>query len=365
VKVLVLAGGDSNEREVSLNSGAAICRALIRLGHEVRALDPGTGQPLIDSSGRLLLEGGQAPYDTPAIVAPEPAALVTAISNQYGDADVVFLALHGGRGENGSIQNLLELAGKKYTGSNMTASAVAMDKALSKRVMASIGVPTPEWGLYRLTGEFDPDAIAADVKERFEMPLILKPNDGGSTIGLVKVTEAVKLPDAVRQCAEHTREILVERYVAGRELTVSVFDGRAYPVVEIKAKSGLYDYEAKYTKGKSEYFAPADIPPEMSSNLQDAAVRLVDAIGCTGLVRVDFMADHQGRFFCLELARSDGGEMRGDRFRSSGFDDAGVRAEAVTVDHEETEAPRPHIRPRFNTYRIRIDPVGRTEQRVP
>jgi len=301
VKVVVLAGGDSNEREVSLNSGAAICRALMRLGHEVRALDPGTGLPLIDSNGRLLLEGGQAPYDTPAVVAPEPGALVTAITNEYGDADVVFLALHGGRGENGSIQNLLDLAGKKYTGSGMTASAVAMDKALSKRVMASIGVPTPEWELYRLRGKFDPDTIAAEISQRFEMPVILKPNDGGSTIGLVRVTEAARLPEAVRQCAEHTREILVERYIAGRELTVSVFDGRAYPVVEIKAKSGLYDYEAKYTKGKSEYIAPADIRPDRSRNLQDAAVRLVEAIGCTGLVRVDFVADRQGRFFCLEL----------------------------------------------------------------
>jgi len=301
VKVLVLAGGDSNEREVSLNSGAAICRALMRLGHEVQALDPGTGLPLIDSDGQLLLEGGQAPYDKPAVVAPEPGALVTAMANEYGDVDVVFLALHGGRGENGSIQNLLGLAGKKYTGSGMTASAVAMDKALAKRVMASIGVPTPEWGLYRLKGNFDPDTIAAEISQRFETPLILKPNDGGSTIGLVKVTDVAGLPEAVRRCAEHTREILVERYIAGREMTVAVFERQAYPVVEIKAKSGLYDYEAKYTKGKSEYIAPADISPDLSRHLQDAAVRLVDAVGCTGLVRVDFMADHEAGFFCLEV----------------------------------------------------------------
>jgi D-alanine-D-alanine ligase len=301
MKVLVLAGGDSNERAVSLNSGAAICQALMRLGHEVKALDPGTGQPLIDAKGRLLIEGGQAPYDVASVAAARPGALVTVMASDYSDVDVVFLALHGGRGENGSIQNLLDLAGKKYTGSGMTASTVAMDKDITKRLMVSVGIPTPAWGLYRLSGAFDAAEIASEVLQHLTPPLIIKPNDGGSTIGLVKVPAPGGLPEAISRCAEHTREILVEKYIPGRELTVTVFDGKAYPVVEIRPKSGLYDYEAKYTKGKSEYLAPAEIDAAVSSGLKDAAVRLFDMIGCVGLTRVDFILDERGEFFCLEI----------------------------------------------------------------
>lgn len=301
MKVLVLVGGDSNERAVSLNSGAAICKALLKLGHEVQALDSGTGQSLIDAKGRLLLEGGRAPYDTPSIVSYEPGALVKSMTTDYRDVDVVVLALHGGKGENGSIQNLLDLAGKKYTGSGMTASAVAMDKALAKRVMASVNVPTPEWRLFRLAAGQSQESIARQIGESLDLPLIVKPNDGGSTIGLTKVTEKSQLPEAVRQCVAHSREILVERFIPGRELTVTVFDSRAYPLVEIKPKSGLYDYEAKYTKGKSEYIAPADVPVRLAREMQAAAVAVFDAIGCAGLSRVDFILDPEDRFYCLEI----------------------------------------------------------------
>jgi D-alanine-D-alanine ligase len=301
VKILVLAGGDSNERAVSLNSGAAICQALMRLGHEVKALDPGTGQPLVDNQGRLLIDGGRAPYEMASVKTPEPGALVTAMASDYSDVEVVFLALHGGRGENGSIQNLLDLAGRKYTGSGMTASAVSMDKALTKGLMVSVGIPTPPWEIFRLGDDFDPDKMATHIAQRLSPPLIIKPNDGGSTIGLVKVNSQIEVAEALRECARHTREILVEAYIPGRELTVTVFDGRAYPVVEIKPKSGLYDYEAKYTKGKSEYIAPAEIDPAIAALLQSAAVQLFNVIGCVGLTRVDFILNEHADFFCLEI----------------------------------------------------------------
>ena len=301
MKVLVLVGGDSNERAVSLNSGAAICKALMKLGHEVKALDSGTGQSLIDGDGRLLLEGGQAPYDVASIVAPEPGALVTSFATDYRDVDVVFLALHGGKGENGTIQNLLELAGKKYTGSCMAASAVAMDKALAKRLMVAAGVPTPEGRMFRLSSEITPELVARQIADSLTLPLIVKPNDGGSTIGLTKVTEKSQILEAVKQCAVHSREVLAERYIPGRELTVTVFDGRAYPIVEIRPKSGLYDYEAKYTKGKSEYIAPADVPADIAGRIRQAAVAVFDVIGCRGLARVDFILEPDGSFYCLEI----------------------------------------------------------------
>jgi D-alanine-D-alanine ligase len=301
VKVLVLVGGDSDERAVSLNSGAAICKALMQLGHEVRALDSGTGQSLIDSDGRLLLEGGKAPYEAASITVAEPGALVTSFASDYSDVDVVFLALHGGKGENGTIQNLLELAGKKYTGSGMAASALAMDKALAKRLMAAAGVPVPEGRMFRLSSDLTPEQVARKIGEMVPLPLIVKPNDGGSTIGLTKVIDKSQLSEAVKKCALHSREVLAERFIPGRELTVTVFDGRAYPVIEIRPKSGLYDYEAKYTKGMSEYIAPADVPVDIAKKLQKAAATVYEIIGCRGLARVDFILQPHGQFYCLEI----------------------------------------------------------------
>jgi len=300
VKVLVLAGGDSNEREVSFDSGAAICESLLRLGHEVRAIDPGTGQSLIDGEGRFLIEDSVVSENVPEGQAYRPGTLVQRIA-ESSDVDVVFLALHGGSGENGSIQNLLDLARKKYTGSGMTASTVAMNKALTKRIMTSVDVPTPKWNLYELSDSHDTDHLSREIAAEFGLPLIVKPNDGGSTIGLTKVTAVSELPEAIHRAGDESHSILIEEYIAGRELTVSVFDGKAYPVVEIKPVDGLYDYDAKYTKGKSEYVAPAEVDSDLADHIQQAAVRIYEAIGCAGLARVDFIMDETGRLYCLEV----------------------------------------------------------------
>jgi D-alanine--D-alanine ligase len=176
-----------------------------------------------------------------------------------------------------------------------------MDKAVTKRLMASEGVATPPWHLYRLDREVDPKQIAASISERFELPIIVKPNDGGSTIGLSRVTEASGIVPALEKARRESDSILVEKYISGRELTVTVFEGRAYPVVEIRPKSGLYDYEAKYTKGMSEYIAPADVPSELADGLQNAAIRVFEAAGCRGLVRIDFILDDAGDYYCLEV----------------------------------------------------------------
>jgi D-alanine-D-alanine ligase len=299
VKILVLAGGDSNEREVSLDSGAAVCRSLQRLGHEVRALDPATGAGLLDADGKFLLPGVRGSAETADAAASN--LIVNTLTSDTLDADLVFIALHGGGGENGSIQNLLDLAGIKYTGSGMAASAVAMNKALTKRLMTSLGVATPEWRLIKVNQDTDLSAEAAALAEELAPPLIVKPNDGGSTIGLTKVTDQAALAEALRIAANESNQILAEQYVEGRELTVAVFSGRAFPVVEIKPVSGLYDYEAKYTKGKSEYIAPAEIDDAIAERLQKAATEIYREIGCEGLVRVDFILDSESRFFCLEL----------------------------------------------------------------
>ena len=301
MKVLLLAGGDSGERDVSLDSGAAVFEALKKLGHDVVALDPATRHSLLDKKGVTYIADKSFKQEVLTLDKETPKAVMTFDSPDLSDVEVVFIGLHGGGGENGTIQNLLDLAGKKYTGSNMTASAVAMNKELVKRLMVSEGIKTPQWALYRLKdGPLD-DKTAADTTERFSFPVIVKPNDGGSTIGLTKVNRREELPEAFARAAEQSKEVLVEEYIPGRELTVAVFDGRAFPVVEIKPKSGLYDYEAKYTKGKSEYIAPAPIDDNLAERMRTTAEKVYDIVGASGAARIDFLLDDTGEYYCLEL----------------------------------------------------------------
>lgn len=302
MKVLLLAGGVSNEREVSLTSGEAVLEALQRLGHEVQAIDPATGKSLLGGDGRFITSGASDSTQEVVVTKANSPALVKALSSsRFEDVDVVFVALHGGAGENGAIQCLLELAGKAYTGSDMTASAVAMDKAITKRLFASVKIPTPDWELYRLASSDIDDRLVEEICRRFSFPVIVKPNDSGSTIGLSKVDNKAGLRPALLAAIKESRNVLVEKYIPGRELTVAVLDGRALPEVEIKAGGGLYDYEAKYTKGMSEYVVPADIEPEISKSIQEAAAKAYDVIGAAGLVRVDFILADSGEFYCLEV----------------------------------------------------------------
>lgn len=302
MKILLLAGGDSNEREVSLTSGKAIYEALLRLGHNVYAVDPATGKSLTATDGKYYDIQSSEKGGRPAGVRTDIRQLVNTIASPgFNDIDVVYLALHGGHGENGTIQCLLEAAGRKFTGSNMTASAIAMDKAVSKRLFESVGVATPNGLLYRLHGQTIDDRLVHDIAAKFHFPVIVKPNDGGSTIGLTRVEDESGLHEALRDACAESTDLLIEDYVAGREMTVAVVNGKAFSVVEVKPKSGLYDYEAKYTKGGSEYFAPADISEEISAAIQDAAVKAYKVIGAWGLARVDFMLCKKDKLHCLEL----------------------------------------------------------------
>jgi D-alanine-D-alanine ligase len=224
MKVLVLAGGNSSERAVSLNTGAAIGAGLKRLGHDVLAIDPATGRTLLDSSGNFLPSDGAASANLPA--APVSTDVAVALNTgDLRDVDIVFVALHGGAGENGTLQNLLELCGKKYTGSNMTASAVAMNKGMTKRLMATADIRTPDWLLFHLREAGATPEMVAEVKARFHCPFIVKPNDSGSTVGLTKVENYDQIPAAFAYAAKESRHVLVEEYIHGRELTVSVLDG--------------------------------------------------------------------------------------------------------------------------------------------
>lgn len=298
MNILLLAGGNSNERDVSLSSSTSMYRALVGMGHEVTAIDPSGGHEYSLIGGTLATESQS--WDKDALPPIAPQFVSDVLAGRFRTIDVVVFGLHGGAGENGMIQNLLEFADLAYTGSGPTASAVGMDKALSKRIMASLDIPTPAFRFLK-NGQEAGGRVLEAIQEQFSLPLIVKPNAGGSTVGLTVVQDWSDLRAAIDTAAREKAGILIEDYVRGRELTVAVVDGDPLPVVEIKPKSGLYDYEAKYTKGKTEYIAPAEIPEQVALRIQADAVRFFDAIGASGLARVDFMLDEEGGHHCLEL----------------------------------------------------------------
>ncbi|MFI5372077.1 MAG: D-alanine--D-alanine ligase [Candidatus Eisenbacteria bacterium] len=288
MKVAVLMGGRSSEREISLRTGRGIAQALRSLGHETLSIDAADGR---------LLPAGDEEKGAPPLTAIEPAA-ETAIARPetLARADVVFIALHGSIGENGTLQALLDLTGRPYTGSGMLASAVAMHKAMSKRVFESAGIPTPAWQL------LPSEALAHDVEVARigGFPLVIKPNEEGSSVGLTIVSDAGALPEAMRRAAPFG-EILVERFIEGRELTVSLLGDQILPIVEIRPKSGLYDYHSKYTSGASEYFCPADLPAALADRVGRLGLEAARVLGCRGVSRVDFRLDTDDEPWCLEV----------------------------------------------------------------
>lgn len=280
LNILVLVGGDSAEREVSLSSGAEVARALEMLGHEVKTLDTGRG---VETLG--VFTGEQLPGNALA---------------SFRQADCVFNALHGGVGENGTLQAMLDLAGVRYTGSGMFASAVAMDKYRSRIIFEAVGVPVPP---LRFFGTIADARKFLDSREASELhfPVVVKPNTQGSTIGLSIVARQEDLERAFNLAAEHDSYVLVEDYIAGRELTVAILGKEALPVVEIIPKSGFYDYRAKYTSGESSYVCPAEIDDSVRTAAMDYAMNAFTTLGCDGYARVDFRLNEKNELFCLEL----------------------------------------------------------------
>jgi D-alanine-D-alanine ligase len=292
MKVAVLMGGRSSEREISLRTGRGIAQSLRNLGHEVSAIDA--------ADGRLLPAGEE---ERAAISAGEvselPATSETAFAraDAVNEAEVVFIALHGGAGEDGTIQALLDMAGKPYTGSGVMSSAVSMDKAMSKRLFEHAGIPTPKWTMFRRGSQrptLDASALGG-------YPLIVKPNADGSSIGLTVVTEAADLPAALELAGRYGPDVMVEQFIPGRELTVAVVGREALPIVEIQPNSGHYDFEAKYTAGRSQYFCPADLPEPLAARIRELGVRSAEALQCAGVSRADFRLDPSNEPYCLEV----------------------------------------------------------------
>jgi D-alanine-D-alanine ligase len=294
VKVAVLFGGVSEERDVSIASGAQVVKGLREAGHEVVAVDTARG-PLDAAAEHELLVRGIAPappdeHTLDLLRTGDATAIVRA--PELAGVDVIFLALHGGAGEDGTLQALLDLTGVPYTGSRMLGSAMAMDKDISKRLFVAAGVPTPEWLMAPVTVE--------EVGARIGWPAVVKPSKQGSTVGLTVVKRPEDLEAALELAYRFDDEVMVERFIPGRELTVPVLGDDALPVGEIITSHEIFDYEAKYQPGGAEEIFPADLPGALVIEAQRYALAAHRALKLRGFSRVDFRLDAGGGLWCLE-----------------------------------------------------------------
>ncbi len=264
MKIGILYGGISPEREVSLSTGKAIAEAIHRV-HEVELVR----------------------YDGD----------ISSLLDKLSSFNIVFNALHGGDGENGEIQKTLDEHNIKYTGSGPEASRLAMDKSATKKIAMNRKIPTPMWMDVYLENDNIPD----DFELAFPYPAVVKPNDGGSTFGLSLIDESHKLIPALELAGRYSSHIILEEFIPGREITVGILKDRAFPIVEIIPTHDVFDYECKYQRGMSRYICPADISPSVTEKIQDAAMDIFTALGCRHYARVDFRLKTDDRFYLLEV----------------------------------------------------------------
>lgn len=275
-KVAVLLGGKSAEREVSLKTGEAVYNALISKGYNAIKIDAAL----------------QAEVLVGELFKFKP--------------DIVFIALHGKYGEDGVIQGMLEALGIPYTGCGVLASSLAMNKIYTKKILFYEGIPTAEFlEIPRQDLESQGlDSILEKIIERLGFPVVIKAPTQGSTIGVYFVHKEEELPQAINGAFQYDSTIMAEKYISGTEITVSVLGNDnpfALPTLEIVSKTGVYDYEAKYTVGLSEHIIPARVSPECRKHVADLAIRTYKAIGCRGFARVDFIVDSNEKPYVLEV----------------------------------------------------------------
>jgi D-alanine-D-alanine ligase len=269
-RVALLKGGRSLERQVSLRSAARVQDALERLGHEVVPIDVG-----LDLVRRL----------------------------NETDFDAAFVAVHGGDGEDGTVQELLEIAGVPYTGSGVLACVRARDKVLTKHLLLENGIPTPEFFAFSQTAfaELGAGEALPAMEERLEFPIVVKPANGGSALGIRFARTAADVPGALVSAFSYDSKVLLERHVAGRDLAISVLDGEPLPVVEaIPRDEDFYDFEARYEIGRTDFTCPADLPEGADERARELALRTYRLLGCAGFARIDLMLDEAGDLWVLE-----------------------------------------------------------------
>lgn len=310
MKIVLITGGPSAEREVSFASSKSILLALRNLGHNVKVIDPIYGDKEISED--FIFKSG-IKKDSPSvdtlneIYQSSNRSILRCINSEiFDNVDLAFLGVHGKFGEDGRIQTLLELRGVRYTGSNVFSSALAMDKDISKIILNSTGIKTPEWFALINNSEssLNYEDINRKILDSIGYPCVVKPNNEGSTVGLTIVnpdTEDIYLQKAIKLAFNYSDKVLIEQYIKGRELTVPVIGEEAFPVIEIKPKDGFYDYEHKYTKGMTEYFCPAEIDIETEKAIKYNSLKAHKALCCSVYSRIDFILDENNELYCLEV----------------------------------------------------------------
>lgn len=305
MNIVVLAGGTSTERDVSIVTSVNVAKSLKRNGHNVNLIDVFLGTDKYKSSDEFFNEDNdfdKVEEELKARTADIPALIKERLENGepfFGNsvleyckaADIVFMGLHGANGEDGKIQGTFDLLGIKYTGTGYLSSAISMDKELTKKVLVSEGVPMPK-------------GVALKKGHKLEyvpFPCVVKPCCGGSSVGVSIVQSEEDFNAAVEEAFTYEDNILVEEYVNGREFSVAVVDGRALPVVEIVPLKGFYDYENKYKDGASEHISPARIPDDITKKMQRWAEKACEAVGVTSYARVDQLLDKDNNIYCLEI----------------------------------------------------------------
>ena len=302
MKIVVLAGGNSTEREVSIASGQGICKALRERNHRAIMIDPYFGRETLEE------DLFPAEYDIEKEAEQmhrNSAGLEATMKSRRGffgpnvlsvceKADIVFLALHGSNGEDGKVQYVLDLMGIKYTGSNPLSSGMAMDKGITKMVFEAKGVPTPKG----ITLEKGDNSRLTDYG--MEFPVVVKPCCGGSSVGVFIVKNESEYAQALLEAFSYEDKVVVEQYITGREFSVAVVDGKAYPVIEIAPLQGFYDYKNKYQAGSCVETCPAEISASLTKEMQRYAEQGYEALKLQAYARLDFIMDEEGNMYCLE-----------------------------------------------------------------
>lgn len=304
MKIVVLAGGTSTEREVSVVSGTGVCKALRERGHQAILLDVFCGMADADP---------ETVFDQPCDV-DQAAAYIRSFNEGLQEqirtrreffgpkvlelcqaADVVFMALHGANGEDGRVQAAFDLFGIRYTGTGYLSSAVSMDKAVTKQFFKAHDIPSPSG-----TSRARSDERKSCSELGLDFPVIVKPCCGGSSVGVTIAETEEAFQKALDEAFFYENEVVIEEYIKGREFSVAVIDGQAYPIIEIAPKQGFYDYKNKYMAGSTVETCPAQITPEQTRAMQEYAVAGASALEITGYCRLDFMMREDGRMYCLE-----------------------------------------------------------------
>ena len=293
ITVGLLLGGASPERAVSKHSAEGVLEALRKLDYNVILIDPAYGINQPKTEEEYFIECDCSPISSSNYLDAVNSIL-------FDNVDVAFNALHGSWGEDGTIQSLLEFRKIAYTGSGVLASAASMDKHITKSIIKQSGVSTARW-LMLEKKNYNFAEFKKELDNKFTFPIVTKPNDQGSAIGLSICNTLDELEEGIALAFQFSKKILVEQYIDGYEVTVGIIDEQVLPVLEIKPKNFYYDYECKYTDGMSEYEVPANFPKEVCDLLQRQSLLAYNSVGCKNYGRVDFRLDKNYNPYCLEI----------------------------------------------------------------